>query len=80
LSQEKYLKINTRSSRVTFSATDKRSAGEFVLFFHQQSKQSGFLMDISSLEGSFLCMEGNFILANSSKAPIEKFLIIPVDE
>jgi murein tripeptide amidase MpaA len=75
------LQTNANSSRVTFFANDEESAGEFVLFFHQQNQQSGLLVDICSLAGLFLHMDyGNFIAANSSKAPAEKFLIIPADE
>jgi hypothetical protein len=85
LSQEKYLGTHTGiSSRVHFSADDKRSAGEFVLFFHQQNQQSGLLVEISSLDGSFLHMENKnnyrYIVADSNIVPANKFLIIHVDE
>jgi hypothetical protein len=68
-------------SRVHFSATDEDSAGQFVLFFHQQNRKTGLSVDISTLAGSFLHMNNeNCIVANSSKAPYDKFLIVPVDE
>jgi hypothetical protein len=68
-------------SRVIFSATDEDSAEEFVLFFHQQNQQAGLSVDIGSLAGIFLHMDNtNFIVANSSNAPDDKFLIVPVDE
>jgi hypothetical protein len=82
--QRKYLKTQTSSkySMVIFSATDKDSADEFVLFFHQQSQHSGLLVDISSLDGYFLYRDkdNNCVVANSSDPPANKFLIIPVDE
>jgi hypothetical protein len=62
---------------VIFSATDEDSAGQFVLFFHQNSLQSGLLVDISSSTGSFLSMDNdNYVVANSSDPPANKFLII----
>jgi hypothetical protein len=78
--------LNTQTSsnysRVTFSATNKDSADEFVLFFHQQNQHSGLLVDISSLDGYFLYRDNddNCVVANSSNPPANKFLIIPVDE
>jgi hypothetical protein len=38
-------------------------------------------MDISTLTGSFLHMgKDNFVVANSSKAPDDKLLIVPMDK
>jgi hypothetical protein len=71
---------NTRSSRVTFSANDEDSAGQFVLFFHPQNEHAGLMVDISTLAGSFLCMRDNYVMANSRIPPDDKFVIIPVDE
>jgi hypothetical protein len=69
---------------IIFSATDENSAAEFELFFHPQSQQSGFLVDIillvrSLAKGSpFLHMDGqNLICVNSLTAPDDKFLIVP---
>jgi hypothetical protein len=81
-SQEKYLQTNTRSSRVGFTA-NSGSGEKFVLFFHQQNKHAGILVDISTLAGSFLCMDmemddNNFVVANSQTPPANKFLIVPV--
>jgi murein tripeptide amidase MpaA len=68
---------------VIFSATDEDNAEEFVLFFHPQNQQAGLLVDISSSAGYFLSMDNeNYIVANSSDVPADKFkfLIIPVEE
>jgi hypothetical protein len=68
---------------VIFSPTDEDSAGQFVLFFHQNSQQSGsgLLVDISSFSGHFLSVDyENFVVANSSDVPANKFLIVPGHE
>jgi hypothetical protein len=77
--------LNTQTSpyysRVHFSATNKDSADQFVILFHQQNQHPGLLVDICTLDGLFLHMGNeNCIVANSSKAPTYKFLIIPVDD
>jgi hypothetical protein len=72
---------SSNNSRVIFSATDEESAGQFVVFFHQQNRNFGLSMDISTLTGSFLHMgKDNFVVANSSKAPDDKLLIVPMDK
>jgi hypothetical protein len=72
------LQINTRSSSVEFTG-NKKNAGKFVLFFHQQNQQPGISVDISTLAGYFLCFDkDNNLVANSQTPPVDKFLIIPV--
>jgi hypothetical protein len=68
---------------VTFSATDEGNAGQFVLVFHPQNQKSGLSVDIRSVAGTFLYVEDNdknYIVADSSEAPADKFLIVPADE
>jgi hypothetical protein len=73
------LQTHTKSAKIVF-ACKGGNAEKFVLF-HQQNQHAGISVDISTLAGSFLCMDtNNFVVANSRTAPAEKFLIIPVDE
>jgi hypothetical protein len=76
-SEEKYLHTNTNTSRVEFTA-NKDNAGKFVLFFHQQDHHIGLLVDISTLDGYFLCIDNdNYVVANSRTPPAltDKFMI-----
>jgi hypothetical protein len=71
------LQIDTKSSRVYFGGYGC-NAEKFVLF-HQQNQQSGFLVDIGTLAGSFLCLDNaGYVASNSRTAPANKFLILPV--
>jgi hypothetical protein len=77
--RKKYLHTNTDSSRVEFTG-NKDNVGKFVLFFHQQSQRIGLVVDISTLNGYFLCMDSDgYVVANSRTppAPTDKFMIIP---
>jgi hypothetical protein len=77
-SQEQYLQINDRSSRVEFTG-NKGNAGKFVFFYHQQNQHAAISVDISTLDGYFLCLDNyNQVVANSHTPPADKFLIIPV--
>jgi murein tripeptide amidase MpaA len=70
------------STFVYFAADECGTADtKFVLFFHQQDEQQGFMVDIHSLANdSYLAKQqnGNFIEVTSCTAPANKFLIIPV--
>jgi hypothetical protein len=73
------LQTNTTSSKVEFTA-NKENAGKFVLFFHQQDHHIGLSVDISTMDGYFLCMDDNgYVVANSRTppAPTDKFMISP---
>jgi hypothetical protein len=74
------------SSFVHFSAKEKECDTvdtKFVLVFHPQDQQLGFMVDIHSLaHNSYLTKRGNdnysYFEATSRTAPANKFLIIPV--
>jgi hypothetical protein len=71
------LQINSYTSKIFFDVYGGNAA-KFVLF-HHQNQQSGFLVDISSMAGSFLCMDSDdYVAAISRTPPANKFLIIPV--
>jgi hypothetical protein len=71
--------LEIRSTRVQLVGI-KNYAEKFVLFFHQQNQQAGISVDISTLGGSFLCMDNNnYVVANSRTPPTNKFLIVPVE-
>jgi hypothetical protein len=69
------LQINTETSRIYLAGSNYCSAEKFVLF-NQQNLQSGFLVHIGTLAGSFLHIDNNYVLANS-RTP-HTFMIIPV--
>jgi hypothetical protein len=73
------LKTDTKSSKVVFAKGG--NAEKFVFFYHPQNQQPAISVDISTLAGSFLCVDNNnFVMANSRTPPTNKFLIVPVDE
>jgi hypothetical protein len=83
-SQEKYLQKHRTSSFVHFGADECGTVNtKFVLVFHQQDQQTGFMVDIHSLAHDSYLTNGwddDIIVANSRSrtAPANKFLIIPV--
>jgi hypothetical protein len=77
------LQKHPTSSFVHFGADECGTVNaKFVLIFHQQDQQPGFMVDIHSLANDSYLTDGGVdddsIVATSRTAPANKFLIIPV--